>query len=293
LEARERRVIPSGNHDGSDAAWLTDDVTETGVFQAVLDGYDAVYDALPKSLTFTRLWQTLACRGDFPEAFAHIGFLMVPEALRLRELLQIGSDDVVVDLACGAGGPGLWMASQSGASLIGVDPSAVGLAAARARARDVGLADRAHFHFGTFEQTNLPDGVADAVMSVEALQYAPDKKAALAEFLRVLRPGGRLAFIAFEVDPAKVTGLPVLGADPVPDFVPLLEAAGFRIEAYEETPGWQERVNETFRAIVDAQGTLVAEMGEHAAASAVAEAMLTIQLQPYPRRILAAASRIQ
>ena len=29
------------------------DVTDSGVFQAVLDGYDAVYDALPNSRVFT------------------------------------------------------------------------------------------------------------------------------------------------------------------------------------------------------------------------------------------------
>src|SRR5215211_4691463 len=39
----------------------------------------------------------------------------------------------------GTGGPGLWMAQQTGASLIGLDPSAAGLAAARARATRVGL----------------------------------------------------------------------------------------------------------------------------------------------------------
>lgn len=273
------------------AASLSTGVTDAGVFQAVLDGYDAVYDALPRGQTFNRLWRTHAYRGDFPEEFAHIGFLTVAEAQRMRELLQIAPGGVLADLACGAGGPGLWMAAQSGASLIGVDPSAAGLRAASARARDVGLADRARFQQGTFEQTNLPDRGADAVMSVEAFQYAPDKRAAVAEFLRVLRPGGRLAFIAFEVDPAKVTGLPVLGVDPVPDYVPLLEAAGFKIDLYEETPGWEDRVNAAFGAIVGARDSLAAEMGERAAAGAVAEAMLTVQVQPYPRRVLAVASR--
>jgi SAM-dependent methyltransferase len=286
-----KRMSSPDEHQSTAAASLTDYVTGTGVFRVVLDGYDAVYDALPRAETFNRLWRTNAYGGDFPREFAHIGFLTVAEARRMRELLHIGPGDVLADLACGAGGPGLWMAKHSGAALIGADPSAAGLLAARTRARAAGLADRSRFHQGTFEQTNLPDGAVDAAMSVDAFQYAPDKRAALAEFIRILRPGGRVSIIAFEVDPAKVTGVPVLGADPIPDYVPLLEAAGFDVEAYEETPGWRERVNAAFGAIVDASDMLTAEMGERAAAGAVAEAMLTVQMQPYPRRVLAAARR--
>jgi len=286
----EKRMSSPNDHQSTDsAASLTDDVTDTGVFRVVLDGYNSVYDALPRGETFNRLWRTNAYGGDFPEEFAHIGFLTVAEAQRMRELLQVGTDDVFADLACGAGGPGLWMAKQSGASLIGADPSAAGLLAARTRARAVGLADRSRFHQGTFEQTNLPDGAVDAAMSVDAFQYAPDKGAALAEFFRILRPGGRVSIIAFEVDPAKVAGVPVVGVDPIPNYVPLFEAAGFDVEAYEETPGWRERANAAFGAIVDASDTLTAEMGERAVA--VAEAMLTVQMQPYPRRALAVARR--
>jgi SAM-dependent methyltransferase len=282
---------PDDHQSTETAASVTGDVTGTGVFQVVLDGYDSIYDALPRGETFNRLWRTNAYGGDFPEEFAHIGFFTVTEAQRMRELLQIGTGDVLADLACGAGGPGLWMAKQSGASLIGADPSAAGLSAARTRARAAGLAGRSRFCQGTFEQTNLPDGAVNAAMSVDAFQYAPDKRAALAEFFRILRPGGRVSIIAFEVDPAKVAGVPVLGADPIPDYLPLLEAAGFDVEAYEETPGWRERVNAAFGAIADASDTLTAEMGERAAAGAFAEAMLTVQIHPYPRRVLAVARR--
>jgi SAM-dependent methyltransferase len=270
---------------------VTSDVTDTGVFQVVLDGYDAVYGALLRAETFNRLWRATAYGGDFPEEFAHICFLTIADAQRMHELLQVRPGDALADLGCGAGGPGLWMARQSGTSLIGADPSAAGLAAARTRAAAVGLADRSRFCQGTFEHTTLPDRAVDALMSVDAFQYAPDKRAALAEFFRILRPGGRVSIIAFEVDPAKVTGVPVIGADPIPDYLPLFEAAGFDVEAYEETPGWRERVNAAFAAIIDASDTLAAEMGEPAAAAAVAEAMLTVQVQPYSRRVLAVARR--
>lgn len=270
---------------------LPDDVTDTGVFLAVLEGYEAVYEALPRSQTFNRLWQANAYNGDFPEEFAHIGFLTVPEAQRLRELLSLEPGHVLVDVACGAGGPGLWMANASGASLIGVDPSAAGLAAARKRAAQVGLAERARFEQGTFARTTLPTGGADAVMTIEALQYAPDKAEAFAEFARILRPGGRVGIVCFEVDPAKVAGLPVLGVDPVADYRPFLEAAGFDVEVYEETPGWNDRVYAAFGAIVEHNDALVAEMGERAAAGAVAEAMLTMATKPYPRRILTVATK--
>ena len=275
-----------------DAADLGNDVTESGVFQTVLDGYDAVYDVLASSATFNQIWRMNAYRDDFPAAFAHISFLTLGEGRRMLDLLELGDEKLLVDVACGAGGPGLWAARESGASLIGIDPSAAGIASARRRAQAVGLDRRSRFEVGTFEQTALPAGGADAVMSVEAFQYAPDKRAALRELYRILRPGGRLALVCFEVDPSKAQGLPVLGVDPVPDYAPLLEAAGFAIETYEETPGWQDRVYGAFGAIVDASDALIAEMGERAAAGALAEAMLTVQMKPYPRRVLVVARRL-
>jgi SAM-dependent methyltransferase len=276
---------------GREVAGLTDAVTTSGVFETVLEGYDAVYDVLSESPTFNQIWRTNAYGGDFPIEFAHIGFLTLPEARQVLNGLHVGAGDTLVDVACGTGGPGLWMAKESGASLIGIDPSPAGVAEATRRAQDTGLADRATYAIGTFEQTGLDDGTASAVISIEAFQYAPDKRAALAELHRILVPGGRFAFVCFEVDPTKAEGLPVLGVDPVPDYRPGLEAAGFEVETYEETPGWQERVDAAFGGIVEAGNELVEEMGQRAAASALAEAMLTVQMRPYPRRVLAVARR--
>lgn len=270
---------------------LGDDVTDDGVFQAVRDGYDAVYDALPQGETFGRIWREHAYRGEFPIDFAHIGFLTLTEARHMLELLAIPRAGVLVDLACGAGGPGLWAAKESGAALIGIDPASAGLERARSRAARVGLADRARFQQGTFEDTRLRTGEAEALMTIEAFQYAPDKRAALAELARILGPGARVAIVCFEVDPAKVAGVPVLGVDPIIDYAPLLTDAGFTVDTYEETPGWADRVYPTFRKLIDAREALTAEMGERAAAGTLAEAMITVELRPYPRRVLVVATR--
>jgi SAM-dependent methyltransferase len=272
-------------------AGVGDDVTGTGVFASVRDGYDAVYTALPESHTFSRIWRANAYGGDFPEAFAHIGFLTLPEARQVVDLLALAPGGVLVDVACGAGGPGLWMAQQTQATLIGVDPSRAGLTAAMERARHVDYAEQSRFVEGTFAQTGLPDGIADAIVSIEAFQYAPDKRDAFAEFRRVLRPGGRAAIVCFEVDPAKVAGVPVLGVDPIPDYAPLIADAGLTTVSYVETPGWQSRVYGTFGALVDAADTIAADIGEGAAAGALAEAMVTVEMKPYPRRVLMVAER--
>jgi SAM-dependent methyltransferase len=262
-----------------------------GVFDAVRDGYDAVYSALTTSNTFNRLWRERAYGGDFPAEFEHIGFLTLPEAQHLAELLAIAPGELIIDLACGAGGPGLWLAKETGAHLIGIDPSAAGIAAARERAARTGLNDVARFEQGNFQRTGQPDRCAGAVISIEAFQYAPDKRAALIECARILKPGGRLGIVCFEVDPATAAGLPVLGVDPVSDYRSLLTDTGFDVDTYEETPGWQSRVNGAFTSVLDAHDILVAEMGQHAADSAAAEAAVTVQLQPYPRRVLIVARR--
>jgi ubiquinone/menaquinone biosynthesis C-methylase UbiE len=270
---------------------LDDDVTADGVFKAVQEGYSAVYNALPQGKTFNRIWRATAYEADFPIEFAHIGFLTLSEAQRLVDNLDLEPRDVLVDLACGEGGPGLWAAQTSGATLIGIDPTESGLLTAQRRAQAVGMSDQATFQRGTFEATTLGDVSVDAIMTIEAFQYAPDKRAALMEFARILRPGGRVGIVCFEVDPTKVGGVPILGVDPVADYSQLLTAAGFIVHTYEETPGWSERVFRTFGSLVEKSDALNAEMGEQAATSVLAEAMLTIAVQPYPRRVLIVAER--
>lgn len=71
----------------------------------------------------------------------------------------------------------------------------------------------------------------------------------------------------------------------------MLNESGFTIDIYEETLGWSERVYGTFGSLVEGSDVLNAEMGELAATSVLAEAMLTVAVQPYPRRVLIVAER--
>jgi hypothetical protein len=121
----------------------------------------------------------------------------------------------------------------------------------------------------------------------------PDKRAAVAEAARILRPGARLVFTAFELEPNRAAGLPVFGADPVENYCPLLTDVGFTIEVYEEVPGWPEPMTTTYSALLNASGALTQEMGQPAAASLFAELSMTLQQQPYRRRVLAVARRAE
>jgi len=254
-------------------------------------GYDAVYTAMPSAPTLQRLWREHACGRDFPPDFYHISFVTLDEARRIADELRLEPGDTFVDLGAGAGGPALWLARETGAQLIGVDASPVGVAVATRRAAELGLGATARFTVGTFADTGLESASVDAAVSEDALQYAPDKRAAFVEAARILRPGGRFAFTAFELAPERVAGLPVLGVDPVADYAPLLAAAGFTLRAYEEVPGWPEPMTAGYQAIVDAKDALIAEMGQPAVDALLAEVALTLQIRPYRRRVLISATR--
>jgi SAM-dependent methyltransferase len=154
------------------------------------------------------------------------------------------------------------------------------------------MAGRAEFAQGTFAHTGIASGSADAVMTVDALQYAPDKSGALAEVARILRPGGRFAFVAFELDADRIAEVPGVWEDPIGDYRPLLETSGLSVLSYDQTPGWEDQVSGGFGAIVAHQADLEMEMGSPAATAAVLEASITLGLHPYRGHVLAVAVRI-
>ena len=261
---------------------------ETDVVAA---GYDAVFAAADGSPTLRRLWREHACGLDFPDDYHHISFTTL-EQLRLVETeLRLTPDKALVDVGCGMAGPALWVAHHTGANLTGVDLSAAAVALANARAERLGLVSRARFVVGSFDATSLGTGSTDAIMSEDALQYAPNKGAAFAEAARILRPGGRFVFTAFELDPVRVAGLPILGVDPVADYRPLLQEAGFTVDGYDEVPGWSKALTSAYSALLEARDVLSTEMGAGAVAALLGEVALTLQVQPYRRRVLVSSTR--
>src|SRR3990170_3123621 len=95
----------------------------------------------------------------------------------------IGRGTRVLDVGCGSGEL-LEHLQDRRAVPSGVDPASRMVELARARA--VG----ADVRVGDFEQLPFDDSAFDAVLAVNAFQFAEDQDAALAEAGRVLVPGG-------------------------------------------------------------------------------------------------------
>jgi SAM-dependent methyltransferase len=258
------------------------------VADLVAESYDAIYTAWPSSPTLHAIWMHHAVDGPYPAGFEHISFSTGEELRQIANALHLHPGERLIDLACGAGGPGLWTAREARVVLVGVDLSRIGLRLAARRAIDRAIS---HTSFIVADATaiGLADGCAAGVMSVDALQYVPDKSVALGEVARLLSPGGRLVFTAFELNPDRVADLPVLGVDPISDYRALLREGGFRVDSYDETPGWRHRVDRTYSALLAARDALAPEMGEQALGALLMEVTLTLEVGPYQRRILAVA----
>jgi SAM-dependent methyltransferase len=92
---------------------------------------------------------------------------------------------VALDAACGTGRLSRVLADR-GHRVVGVDSSPDMLARARERVPD------GEFLSGDLQRLPLPDDEVDLVLCALALTHVPDLGPVLAEFARVLRPGGHL-----------------------------------------------------------------------------------------------------
>jgi cyclopropane fatty-acyl-phospholipid synthase-like methyltransferase len=189
---------------------------------------------------------------------------------------------VLVDVACGRGGPGMWISRETGSDLTGIDFSAEAIAQASQRRALFGLESRATFAVGTLDATGLSAGVADAVICIDAFQFAPDPAAAAAEIRRVLRPRGRVVLTSWEArerdDGSVHERLRKV------DLANSLTTAGFTRVVVEEKPDWYEIERALWQAALDADAG-----DDPAMASTRREAIPTLETFDRKRRVMATA----
>src|SRR5690349_1215816 len=115
-------------------------------------------------------------------------------AERLVDLARICEGENVLDVGTGTGVAAFAAAEKVGVSgrVIGVDIGEQILNQAFQKL-DPALPGPILFLRGDMEQLEFPDGVFDAVLSASSLFFLPDMAAGLQEWMRVLKPGGRIA----------------------------------------------------------------------------------------------------
>lgn len=123
--------------------------------------------------------------------FAPLEALTTPPAAELVKHARVRPGQRVVDLACGTGVVAV-TAARLGARVTAIDFTPALLARARENAAIAGVDVR--WHEGDVEALPFKDESFDVVLSQYGHIFAPRPEVAVGEMLRVLAPGGTIAF---------------------------------------------------------------------------------------------------
>jgi sterol 24-C-methyltransferase len=123
---------------------------------------------------------------------------------RLGRALALPAGRLALDAGCGQGGVALRLAEEFGLRVEGVDILPTDIRRASRKAARRGAGDRVRFQVMDYGRLRFPDGHFDGVYTMETLVHALDSRAVLAQFHRVLRPGGRLVLFEYSLAPRRL-----------------------------------------------------------------------------------------
>jgi ubiquinone/menaquinone biosynthesis C-methylase UbiE len=165
-------------------------MTDPGVFDMTDIGQFSMVDRAPDPSLFVRF---VDLANTMPEIRAAKAAML--------DALALYRGATVIDVGCGTGDDARELARLVGPEgrAVGVDASETMIAEARRRVHGSGV----HVDFEVTDARHLPfsDDTFDACRTERMLSHVPDPRAALAEMVRVTRPGGRVCALDVDLDP--------------------------------------------------------------------------------------------
>ncbi len=163
-----------------------------------IDHYDATYGRFGDRISHE------VRREAFGEDIGQNSWLTVDEFVHFFKLLDLKPTSHVLDVACGSGGPALFLTRKLGCHVVGVDNNEKGIDVAIKMMKERGLESLVRFLLADASKS-LPfkDETFDAIVCVDAINHLPGRLQVLTEWRRILKSEGLLFF----TDPIIVTGL--------------------------------------------------------------------------------------
>ena len=187
--------------------------------------------------------------GYYDDAHDDPGSAMVNTTRKLAEVADVGASDRVLDLGCGGGGDAVWLATECGADVVGVDLVVAQLELGKERAVEAGVDDRVTFWRDDYhELRSVDDGSIDVAWALESLSHSSEPATVTERVREALAPDGLFVvadvFLAdADVERTHAEHLDAIESDmglrfrPLSAFLDDLEDAGFTaIEHWDVTP---------------------------------------------------------
>ncbi|GGL19436.1 class I SAM-dependent methyltransferase [Deinococcus radiotolerans] len=142
--------------------------------------------------------------ATYGDDLGQTGWMTAAELQHFSTLLGLTASAHVLEVGCGSGGPALHLAATVGCTITGLDVNAFGVRTAQDQATQRQLS-----HLAQFQVIDAGEGLPfdpdtfDAVICNDAVCHIPGRTELLAEWFRVLRPGGMMLY----TDAMVLTGL--------------------------------------------------------------------------------------
>lgn len=211
--------------------------------------YHLYYQFQGRSNWMEKIWSE-AFGEAYPKGLEHYGYVTRNDLRVFSEALTLPSGSKVLDIGCGKGGPGLFLAQENDWELTGIDLIPAAVEQASQFKAQFQLKYPANFLEGRFYNIPVADDTMDAVISFDSLWATPDKIEALRNVKRVLKPGGKFMFTHWDLL--------------AQESVPLLQMSGLSFVSREETSNWIDYQRKVYEGISQYQNEIFEEMGDAA-----------------------------